>query len=253
MSVNRYVLRGINSIDSQIILPIQNNWGFNGVDDSIELYEDDIANELVGTPIDYEVNKFTHEDINGFSSINYNFNFYQGGGLYDENNWYSTYLGKFTIDDLKYNKNNFINSFFKIDLYDTNSKKNQKLLLTIILNANNSNKRIYQSYNINYPVYKLDYGYSNNGFNIYWGNLMNDMNLMYMSCKFYNAKTGSFVRMMNKPQSNLSDNSNFDSTIYYYYKLKFDYNNKTYSIFDFSDNRVGGQDKPINWFEYFKI
>ena len=54
--------------------------------------------------------------------------------------------------------------------------------------------------------------------------------------------------MMTKPQSDIGNKFQFNSQ-YFYYKLKLDYDNKTYKIFDVSNNRIG-QGNPITWYEY---
>ena len=69
-----------------------------------------------------------------------------------------------------------------------------------------------------------------------------------MSAKFFNASQGYWVKMMTKPQSDIGNKFQFNSQ-YFYYKLKLDYDNRTYKIFDVSNNRIG-QGNPITWYEY---
>jgi hypothetical protein len=73
-----------------------------------------------------------------------------------------------------------------------------------------------------------------------------------MTAKFYNAKTGQFVKMTNKPQSTISgDKYNLDSMTYFYYRVVLDYVNSTYKIFDITSNdRIGVLANPIKWYEY---
>ena len=50
-----------------------------------------------------------------------------------------------------------------------------------------------------------------------------------------------------------SNRFSFDSDIYFYYKLKLNYDDYTYEVFDSTtgqDVRVGGVNNPINWYEY---
>lgn len=252
---DRYVINRTGSVDKELILPLELNWDFSGKDNSIELYEEDVAQEIVGSAIDYDVVRFAHKGLNEITDLNYNFNFYFGGSLSDQNNWKNSFLSEFTVNDIFYNSESFNGSFFKIDLYDTITDKRQKNYLTIIINPNKSKVTDVDGKKINYPSYKLDYGLNSEGFYIYWlsdYSILN-INTLYMSCKFYNAKTGSFTRMMNTPQSKFSDKHNFDSTKYFYQKIVFDYVSKTYNIFDLSDNLIGSASSPINWFEYVNL
>ena len=70
-----------------------------------------------------------------------------------------------------------------------------------------------------------------------------------MSAKFFDAKTGVFVRMMNEQQSLLPNPTLFDASKYFYYKVFLDYTNYTYEIFDSNDVRIG-IGSEINWYEY---
>jgi hypothetical protein len=72
-----------------------------------------------------------------------------------------------------------------------------------------------------------------------------------MTAKFYDAKKGIFVKMMNNPQSVIpGDKYSFDATKYFYYRVVFDYINQSYQINDIvSGNRVGTT-TPIKWYEY---
>jgi hypothetical protein len=71
-----------------------------------------------------------------------------------------------------------------------------------------------------------------------------------MTAKFFDARLGVFVKMMNVPQSSITSNKfNFDTSKYYYYKVVLDYTKQTYQIFDFQNVRIGNGN-PIKWYEY---
>lgn len=249
---DKYKINRSGSVNKELILPLQLNWDFSGKDDSIELYEEDIAQEIIGSATDYETIRFAHKEINNKTDINYNFNFYFGGSLSDSANWKNSFLSDFTADDIFDNRPSFNGSFFKLDLYDTTTDKRQNNYLTIILNPRKGKTLDLDGKRINYPSYKLDYGLNSESFYIYWLSDYSILNIdtLYMSCKFYNAKTGGFVRMLNTPQSSFSDKYNFDSTKYFYNKVVFSYEDKTYNVFDLYGNVVGTAANPINWFEY---
>ena len=70
-----------------------------------------------------------------------------------------------------------------------------------------------------------------------------------MSAKFFDAKEGVFVRLMNTEQSALPNPTLFDASKYFYYRVFLDYTDYTYQIFDINDNRIG-TGSEINWYEY---
>jgi hypothetical protein len=73
-----------------------------------------------------------------------------------------------------------------------------------------------------------------------------------MSAKFFNGKTGTFTRMMNRPQSTLLGNYyTFNSNDYFYYKVKLNYDQRNYQATStVTNNRVGDEINPISWYEY---
>lgn len=253
MIVNNYKIRGLSSQDRELILPIDMQWGISGLEQSIELYEEDIIKDVIGVGNDYEVDRFSHEEYGNNTKITYSFNFYSGTSLNTIQSWSETFLYDFSVSEIFYKRNVFTNSFFKLDFYDTTTEKRQKNYLTVILNADKGIATTAllseRSVLINKPVFDLDYVGNREGFFIYW--LKNEdlvgIDTFYVSCKFYNAKNGSFTRMMRRAQSSFSDSFDFDATKYFYVKLVFDYNKKTYKFYDINtNNRITN----ISWFEY---
>ena len=103
------------------------------------------------------------------------------------------------------------------------------------------------------PNFILDYLGDKEGYFIYWLKNPNYINIdtFYMSAKFFNAKTGQFVRMMNKKQNSLTKRFTFDKSKYFYYKVMLDYDNYEYEIRNTeTDQRVGTDIYEINWYEY---
>jgi hypothetical protein len=111
-----------------------------------------------------------------------------------------------------------------------------------------------QNVKIRKPKMGLDFIGDKEGFFIYWlrDKTFIDLDEFYMSAKFFDARLGLFVRMMNQPQANFLGNYyTFNSDDYFYYKLKMDYNTKTYEVFStLTSNRVGDEINPIVWYEY---
>ena len=102
------------------------------------------------------------------------------------------------------------------------------------------------------PNFLLDYVGDKEGYFIYWLKNPNyiDIDKFYMSAKFFNAKTGQFVRMMNTRQSAISQKFNFESSKYFYYQVNMDYENYEYNVINTNTQNRVGTVTPINWYEY---
>ena len=65
--------------DTYINLPIEIKWDFYGRDDSIDVYEGDVLEKIIGIAEDFEILRFSHQNYDGEKTdVNYNFNFYSG-------------------------------------------------------------------------------------------------------------------------------------------------------------------------------
>ena len=253
--------------DQYINLPIEIKWDFDGRDDSIELYEEEVIKDIIGVAKDFEIMRFSHEPYNNGASteINYEFNFFnnlQSAGVNiltsTSADWASSYLNEgFESTQVYYYENPFTKSFFKLDFYDTDDVNNQTIYFTIIipvqqgLSETTTISPILPDVQIRIPTFKLDYVGDKEGFFIYWLRKTDVINLstFYMSAKFFNARLGGFIKMMNTPQSNLPNKFIFDARKYFFYKVNLDYNNKTYSIYDKVGSRIGTT-SSIKWYEY---
>jgi hypothetical protein len=75
-----------------------------------------------------------------------------------------------------------------------------------------------------------------------------------MSAKFFDARLGVFVRMMNRPQSDFAAGGNFynfNPQDFFFQKVKLNYLNRTYEIYDYQTNlRIGTDNNPIKWYEF---
>jgi hypothetical protein len=237
---------------------------------SIDEYETRIIDEVIGRGRDFEISRFAHAPATGTTNdtlINYEFYFYSGGSLDNIGNWRVNYLSEgFTPQEVYYYENNFSNSFFKLDFYDTPDEKQQTNYLTIILPTQQGLMMQAQMQrtlvNIRKPQFVLDYVGDKEGFFIYWLKKRNflDVSTFYMTAKFYNAKTGQFTKMMtgrgsnpidltNGPQVYLGNKYAFDNTQYFYYTVKLDYEKQTYQVFNTYGQRLG-TNIPIKWYEY---
>lgn len=266
MLVNNYRFT-IPENDEYINIPLEIKWDFQGRDESIELYEEDVIEQIIGGPRDYEIIRFSHEfhTNNTKTDLNYEFNFFDNNPGTGKNilvatstDWSPTYLNEgFTSNQIYYYEKPFTKSFFKLDFYDTNESANQTLFFTIIIPTQQGGTEsasispIIPNVNIKTPIFKLDFVGDKEGYFIYWirDKKTIDISTFYMSAKFFNGRLGGFMRMMTTPQSNLPNKFLFDEAKYFYYKVVLDYNKYTYSIYNTTNNRVGTT-SSIKWYEY---
>lgn len=265
MNVNNKYKFIKSNLDQYINLPLEIKWDFNGREDSIEYFEKDVLREIAGFPYDFEVSRFAHEPYgtNQQTEINYDFYFYSGTSAQVQtsvaSDWKVSYLTEgFSSVELYYFANQFTKSFFKLDFYDTKESKTQKNYFTVILPVQQglTESATTSPYKpvieIKKPSMFLDYVGDKEGFFFYWLRKKNflDIDTFYMTAKFFDARLGVFVKMMNVPQSSITSNKfNFDTSKYYYYKVVLDYTKQTYQIFDFQNVRIGNGN-PIKWYEY---
>lgn len=253
--------------DQYVNIPIEMKWDFAGREDSILEYQEEMVKEVVGPPNDFEISQFSHNSFNdGTTDINYEFYFYDNtlpisANTVTQSNWGISYLNEgFTNEEVYYYTKPFTKSFFKLDFYDTNDEKTQKIFFTIILPVQQGDfmsvslNALLPNVDIRKPKFKLDYIGDKEGFFIYWLRERNfyDITEFYMSGKFFDAKLGVYVVMTNTPQPLITPNKfNFVPEDYFYYKVNLDYNNKTYEVSSTSTTlRVGSDVTPIKWYEY---
>lgn len=260
MDVNKFILKQGFFTDKELTIPIEAKWDYEGIDDAIDQYEETAIAEVLGKGYDFEVDRFPHAQHSGSSrtDINYEFYFFSGGNLTSSSEWISSYISEsFTVQDVFYYSNSFTKSFFKLDFYDTVDEKNQKNYFTVIIPTQQGEfmdiDMARTPVKIRKPKFKLDYIGDKEGFFIYWLKSLEfiPLNTFYMTAKFYNAKTGAFTKMLNKPQSTINNNNKFifDNIDYFYYRVVLDYVNIQYTVYDLQGNRVGTT-STIKWYEY---
>ena len=265
MAVNK--IKILNPTNDQYVnIPLNLEWDFTGRDNAIEEYEKSVVSDVIGQPKDFELTRFTHKKHQKSDStyILYDFYFYSGVSsnvtASTSSNWVNSYLytNGFTTMELYNYANSFKKSFFKLDFYDTNNESTQVNYFTIIIPTHqgiktNVNYSYYlSSVDIKTPKFKLDYVGDKEGFFIYWLRETNFLNIntFYMTAKFFDAKNGVFIKMMNRPQSStLGAPFGFKPEDYYYYKVEMDYPNRTYEVYDYTNTRIGTT-SSIKWYEY---
>jgi hypothetical protein len=272
--VNNNILRFTLSQNEKFInIPIELNFDLTGREDAIDRFEKETIEKVINPINDFETTRYMHapwDNNPNKTEIYYDFNFFDSTqSINSSSSWDDDYVNAgFTDDELYFFSNSFKGSFFKLDLYDSVIDEDKKALLSVIIPTQQGLKRqgfIGSSVNptvvdVKKPNFILDYvGADKEGFFIYWlkePNLLSNTEF-YMSAKFFNGKTGKFIRMINKPQSDptfTSNKFNFNKSLLFYYKLILDYNDYEYKVYleDILGNltRVGDSTTPIKWYEY---
>ena len=266
---NKYKFTLPISNNKFIDIPIQLKWDFFGRLDSIQEYENTVIEEIIGSPLDYEIDRFAHDSYgeDNVTKIYYNFYFFNGVPTdiptSISTDWDSSYITEgFSGEEIYFLVNQFTKSFFKLDFYDTQEAATQKNYFTVILPVTEGENEsilvpmidLVNNVFIKKPTFELDYIKKNEGFYFYWlrDRTVLDISTFYMTAKFFDAKSGVFVKMMTEPQSNLpGDRFSFKPEDYFYYKVVLDYNNYSYKVYNVLTNfRVGDNLQPINWYEY---
>jgi hypothetical protein len=269
---NKYTFTLPKGTDQYINIPIEIKWDFIGQDDVIEKYEEDVIEEIVGFPGDFEILRFGHDsyDNGNKTDIKYDFYFFSDNGNVPQNpsllvttttdgtNWEKSYIPEgFTTTEIYYYIKPFTKSFFKLDFYDTKDTISQTNYFTVIIPVQQgfTTSAIVSAQlppvDIKIPSFKLDYVGDKEGFFFYWlrdKDFYNGLNTFYMTAKFFDARLGVFVKMTNTPQGLIPDKFTFNPEDYFYYKVILDYNTKTYKVFD-NVGRVGTT-SSIKWYEY---
>lgn len=279
MNNNSYKFTLPKGDDKYINIPIEIKWDFLGQDDAVEEYQQNVVEQVIGLPGDFEVLRFAHAPYNNGTKtdIKYDFHFFSDLQL-DSNgdlvptvpvnpsqqvltssatDWVSSYIPEgFTAIEIYYYVKPFTKSFFKLDFYDSKDTITQTNYFTVILPVQQgfTVTDVVSSYKpsvqIKIPSFKLDYVGDKEGFFLYW--LRNtkflDISKFYMTAKFFDARLGIFVKMTNTPQSLIPSKFTFNPEDYFYYEVRLNYNEKTYEVWD-NNNRVGTT-SSIKWYEY---
>lgn len=147
-----------NPGDKNILVPLGNEDDLLDREGAIIQQETQIIEDVIGTPINYELARYSNAPDNlGYTQLDYNFYFTDS----PSNPATLSYLSKFTESQIRYKTNQFVNSFFKLDFYDSPDPKKQKNYFTIILPTNKSseiNENLCESYVITVEEYgRLSY------------------------------------------------------------------------------------------------
>lgn len=273
---NKYTFTLPKGDDKYINIPIEIKWDFVGQDDAVEKYQEQVVEDVVGFPGDFEILRFAHEPYSGNTKTDIKYDFYFFGdeegnppvnpsllvqSTTDGTQWFKSYIPEgFSTTDIYYYIKPFTKSFFKLDFYDTKNTISQTNYFTLIIpvqqgfTTSATISTQLPNVPIKIPSFKLDYVGDKEGFFLYWlrdKEFYNGLNTFYMTAKFFDAGLGVFVKMTNTPQGLIPNKFLFNPEKYFYYKVILNYETKTYKVLDEnnSDNRIGTT-SSIKWYEY---
>jgi hypothetical protein len=285
MTVNNSYRKIITTNDEFVNIPLEITFDFDGRSEAIANYEKEVLKQIINPPQDFEITRFAHQDYTiNFTvgllqipiqllktSINYEFFFYDFLSEVTAstiNNWAIDYQNaSFTDSEIYYFANNFKGSFFKLDFYDTTDSETQRILLSVIIPTQQGLKEPglvgpisnQTSVEVKKPKFVLDsVGADKEGFYVYWLKDKNYFppNEFYVGAKFFNAKKGQFIRMINSPQSTFVGPNvfNINKRQNFYYKYILNYDTYEYAVYtetvNGTLNRRGTIANPIRWYEY---
>ena len=239
----------LNPNTQQINIPIELQWDNAGRGEAVSEYEAEIVRQVINPVDDFETSRFAHKpwDVpQTRTDIHYQFFFNSGNTVVTAttncSDWITDYEAEgFTDAEIFYFSNAFAGSFFKLDFYDSPNSENQRLFFTVILPTQQGltetgrigNVNSYDEVQVKKPTFVLDYIGDKEGFFLYWLKNRSYLNIdtFYFSAKFFNGKTGQFVKMMNECQGDIPNKFNFNPSEKFYYKCVLDYDTYEYQIY----------------------
>ena len=254
MAVNRIQIKASLS-DKSVTIPIGQTFEEIGQEELIKTWEEVELQDNINVIQDYETTRYAYKNnaapvgSGGSNTISYKFHFWDAA-----NQWYTGTGGNphtfnvvgYLNKDLAKPKKAFTKSFFKFDFYDSPKKEEQKIMFTNIMPLNNcirittevdeledpieyysqiANDIIPPTYGIYVPTAILSpLKGKNENFYIQWlkDRELTPIDTFYMSCKFFNAKTGKVTNMINDnpTPSQINNGLVLNNLDWFYYKVK---------------------------------
>jgi len=243
MAVNRLNIKA-STADKSVTISIGQTFDEVGNEQLVRTWEEVELQDNINVIQDYETTRYAYANNISANTISYAFEFWD--------NTTSSYVDNFNVlgflnKDLAKPKKAFTRSFMKFDFYDSPLRKEQKIMFTNILPLNNCMKVLttvdqledpieyfsqlaadplgIPKYGVYVPICVLGplHGRSENYY-IQWlkDRELTEINTFYMSCKFYNAKTGKVTNMINESptQSQITNGEVLSYPEWFYYQVK---------------------------------
>ena len=247
MSVNRIQIKASTS-DKKVTIPLGQMFDEVGREQLLEMHDQIEQQNNINYIQDYEATRYTPNYGPKFE-IYYEFEFWDAVN--------NVYVKDFNIlgyknFDLARSEKAFTKSFFKFDFFDSPIRKEQKLMFSTIMPTNNCRKQpavinpnedpteywAQWADGINPPLYDVYVPAfsaasapegTNENYYLQWlkDRELFSANTFYMSCKFFNAKTGTVMRMLNQEPTPIQGSYNFEDFFYYQIILNIEIGNTT--------------------------
>lgn len=273
--------------DKKLTLPLGQIFDEVGREQLLEIHDEVELQDNINYIQDYETTRYAPNYGPEFK-IFYEFNFWDPATSSYPAFPNFNVLG-YTNAELASNEQSFTKSFFKFDFFDQPIREEQKLMFSMVMPANNcSTKSVAVDpaedpeyywtqkakgvqnpiYNVYFPAFSgaaAPTGAQENYY-LHW---LKDRDLFtastfYVSCKFFNAKNGEVIRMLNKIPSPPQGAYNFEDWFYFQVTLNIESGNTnpkynyTVNIYDsilgnlgITGSAVGETfNGPIRFFEY---
>jgi len=258
MSANRIQIRA-SLTDKKITLPVGQIFDEVGREQLIKTYEEVELQDAINIIQDYETTRYNYGNPGADDNYNifYEFKFFDpvnnDYGINSVNFNHAGFLDK----DLARQYKSFTKSFFKFDYYDSPIREEQKLMFTMVMPTTNCKKdevmidpvedpvayyaQLAQGVdpnNIVYDIYipEVQLGPAkgkDENYYIHWLKKRDlfDIETFYMSCKFFNAKTGKATKFLNAdPQGH---NGVYEPTDWFYYQVDIEINELQYPKYNY--------------------
>tara|TARA_R110000824_G_scaffold52896_4_gene146811 strand:- start:38568 stop:39446 length:879 start_codon:yes stop_codon:yes gene_type:complete len=252
MSANRIQIKASLS-DKKVTIPLGQIFDEVGREQLLEMHDQIEQQNNINYVQDYETTRYTPNYGPKFE-IYYEFEFWDDVTTLPG---YPKYVKNFNIlgyknFELARNSKSFTRSFFKFDFFDSPIREKQKLMFSTIMPTNNCRKKLavinqdedpteywaQRSDGITLPVYEIykpafsaasaPEGTTENYY-LQWlkDRELFSANTFYMTCKFFNARTGTVMRMLNQEPTPIQGNYNFEDFFYYQIILNIEIGNTT--------------------------
>ena len=291
MAANRIQIKASNT-NKKITVPLGDTFDELGREQLINIYEEVEQQDNINVIQDFETTKYAFNNSVSGDSIYYQFEFLDSANAYQ-----SSFLDiGFTAFELASEAKVVTRSFFKFNFYDSPDRKQQKMVFSNIMPINNCLKGgnvlvdpltdPLEYYNqiakgITLPVWNFlepkvrlrPRPGVNENYYIHWFKKRDlyEGNVFYMSCQFFNAKTGKITRMINESPP-LPMPVTYDPIDYFYYEVllkiepiptnnpRYNYKVRKYTVNNYNAGQVGmgvavgtgfppGQ-QPIKFYEH---
>lgn len=202
MSIIRETIKFQNT-DLNIKFPLQGSGEFTGYQQEIDNYTVIKSGGLINEPTDGEVKRFKY--LNSINNPRLDFHFLTNSGAYSR----AYYAEGFSYDDISKLSNNYLNSFYIVDIFDTYRSENQTKIATTYLTKLYDNTQNYDvgdddNLQIALSMYDIDLKSQLYYLNIpstFINGRTSGSQTVYCRFSFYDAKTGKIVLFSNEPYS----------------------------------------------------